>query len=361
MTPSERPVTLATVAAEAGVAVSTVSRALAGDPQVGAATAARVRALATELGYVPNVAARTLVNQRSSSLGLVTPDVTDPFHGQVVTGFQQRAAERGYSVILANGLGDAAVERSALRELAAHRVGGVAALGCVLDPAEIVDLVARIPIVLVAPEGPTPSRTPGRGRSAVPVLRPDDRAGMRFVVAHLVDRGYRRPCYVGALGGATQQLRWEAFAAAVGEQLMPVPMVYRSEGRGTQGLAAVAARIAQDGADVAVCYDDHTALHLMDALRHEGLRVPEEVAIVGFDDIPFARIAWPRLTTVAQPAEDIGRRCVDLLLASGTSGRPARSQVVGVELTVRDSTPPRPGRRSGAVSGDRRERRRTVP
>src|SRR3954466_16146322 len=147
-----RRVTLVDLAERAAVSVATVSRALSGDPQISAATQARVRQIAADLQYVPNVAARNLVLQSTATLGLMTPDVTDPIHGQVVTGFQQQAAAHGYSVILSNGFWDEATEARALREFAAHRVAAVAVMGSVLSQAEVKRLLAPTPVVFIGSE-----------------------------------------------------------------------------------------------------------------------------------------------------------------------------------------------------------------
>src|SRR4051812_3775380 len=133
--PMTRRVTLVDLAERAAVSVATVSRALSGDPQISEATQSRVRQIADDLKYVPNVAARSLVLQSTATFGLMTPDVTDPIHGQVVTGFQQQAAEHGYSVVLSNGFWDGDTERRALREVAAPPRGGGVGVGSVLSQA----------------------------------------------------------------------------------------------------------------------------------------------------------------------------------------------------------------------------------
>jgi DNA-binding LacI/PurR family transcriptional regulator len=369
---TDQPVTLTDIAAAGGVSVSTVSRALADDPQISSTTRARIRLLADELGYVPNIAARTLVRRRSTSLGLVIPDVTDPIHGQVASGFQQRASERGYSAVLANGLHDREAEGRALRELAAHRVGGVALMGCVLGPDEVDAVLGATPLVLVAPEhapargtratrrGQGGRRAGTRGAAHAAVLRPDDSSGMRQVVAHLSERGYQRPCYVTGSTGATHAERLAALERALAEHGFPHPLVYRATGWTSSDLVDVVQRLRAEGRatrpDVAVCYDDKTALHLMDALRQAGVAVPAQLGIVGFDDIPFAAIANPRLTTVAQPSEEMGRRCVDLLVAAAEDDHAPRGAVLPVQLVVRETTPgptrprPRPRPRHAPVT-----------
>jgi LacI family transcriptional regulator len=330
-------VTLADVAQRASVSVATVSRALNGDPQISEATQVRVRHIAVGLKYVPNVAARNLVLQSSATFGLMTPDVTDPIHGQVVTGFQQQAADHDYSVILSNGFRDADTERRALREFAAHRVAAVAAMGCVLSQREVKRLLAPSPVLFVGSEHVSSSgATQDLPRGC---LRPDDGGGMRQVVAHIIEQRYRSVAYVSGSLGATEQIRREAFLSALSARRRPKPRMYRADDLDVAGLRVIAADISRRRPDVVVCYDDKTALLLMDELRSAGVNVPGDMGIVGFDDIPFARISNPRLTTVSQQSDDLGRMCVDFLLGAVQRGRLPKSQLMPVALVIRETTP----------------------
>jgi len=325
-----RRVTLVDLAERADVSVATVSRALSGDPQISDATQSRIRQIAADLKYVPNVAARSLVLQSTATFGLMTPDVTDPIHGQVVTGFQQQAAEHGYSVVLSNGFGDVEIERRALREFAAHRVAGVVVMGSELPQAEVRRLLAPSPVLFIGSEH-VPSRAQldlARG-----CLRPDDHSGMQQVVDHLIERGYHDIAYVSGSSGATQIIRHDALVSALRERQRELSAVHAEE------IRVVAAKIRRSRPDVVVCYDDKTALLLMDELRSAGVRVPHDVGIVGFDDIPFARISNPRLTTVSQRADDLGRTSVGLLLGAIERGKLPPTQLMPVSLVVRETTP----------------------
>ncbi len=331
------------------MSVATVSRALSGDPQISEATQQRVRQIAETLKYVPNVAARNLVRQSSATFGLLTPDVTDPIHGQVVTGFQQRAAEHDYSVILSNGFRNVETERRALREFAAHRVAALAIMGNTLSQREIKRLLSPSPVLFYGSEhvsatGATQDLSRG-------CLRPDDVSGMRQVVSHIIERGYRSVAYVSGSLGATELIRREAFLNALSARRRPKPTLYRADDLDIDGLRSIAAEISSRRPDVVVCYDDKTALLLMDELRSAGVNVPADMGIVGFDDIPFARISNPRLTTVSQQSDDLGRVCVDFLLETLQRGKLPKSQLMPVALVVRETTPgpvskPKKGKRS---------------
>ena len=346
-----RRVTLDDVAQRAAVSIATVSRALSGDPQISKATQTRVRQVAAQLNYVPNVAARSLVLQSSATFGLMTPDVTDPIHGQVVTGFQQRAAERGYAVIIANGFWDADTERRALREFTAHRVAALAIMGSVLPQTEVKRVVSPSPAVFLGSE----YLPPDGANLDLPrgCLRPDDRDGMRQVVAHLIERGYHKVAYVSISSGADPTMRHDALVAALAEKGARKPVVYRADDANPGSLRKVATQIAKHRPEVVVCYDDKTALKVIDELRTVSVRVPADVGFVGFDDIPFARTANPRLTTVAQPSEELGRLSVDILLSALEEGRLPRSRLMPVTLVVRETTPGPQTKRGARSSGPR--------
>lgn len=341
-----RRVTLVDVAKRASVSVATVSRALNDDPQISKETRRHVRRIAKELKYVPNVTARNLVLQSSATLGLITPDVTDPNHGLVVTGFQQRASERGYSVVLSNGFWDADTERRAFGEFAAHRVAAVAVMGSVLPQRQVKRLLAPSPVLFVGSE-----HVPARGAvdQTRGCLRPNDRDGMNQVVEHLVERGYRNVAYVSGSWGATRIIRHRALVSALADRGLREPVVYRADEAYGEGLHDVVAQIGEDRPEVVVCYDDMTALRLIDELRVRGLRVPADMSVVGFDDIPFARISNPRLTTVSQSSDVLGRLTVDMLLSALEHGRLPQSQLMPVTLVVRETTPGPPSRTSTKV------------
>lgn len=335
-----RRTTLADVARAAGVSVSTASRSLRGDARIAEPTRARVNEIAEQLGYVPHVAARNLVLRRSHTLGLMIPDVTDPIHGQIVTGFQMRAAELGYSVILANGFHDVAVERRALAEFAAHRVEGAVLMGSVLRQSAAVR--ALRPGIAVFVDSEHLDEFGYHEDLPLGCLRTDDGDGMAQVVRYLIDEGYELVAFLGGTPLATEAMRRRALTAALREAGRPDPLIYLAEG-GTAGLSPpLAEQIVAGGAQVVVCYDDKLALHLIDALRTIGVRVPDDVGVIGFDDIPFSRISNPRLTTVAQASEELGILGAGMLADAIRTGSVPASRSIPATLVVREST----GRRS---------------
>jgi LacI family transcriptional regulator len=337
--PPERRVVLADVARAAGTSEATASRALKDDPRIGEATRAAVRAAAASLGYVPNAAARSLRAQRTHILGLLLDDLADPVHGQVAAGFEEAAAGLGYAVFIMTGLHDPAREQRALRAFVEHRADGIVLASCVSDPAEVYARVPKERVVFVQPE--YPGLADGGGPPDRGVLRSDDAAGVAATIRHLVERGYRRIAYVGAGGGASDLLRRSAAATTL-HDLVGAPMrVYDAGLAGWRDPSTVADALAGDRPDAVICFDDKLALALMDALRLTPLDVPADVAVVGFDGIALSGRSRPRLTTVAVPSMGLGRRAVEMLVASVRDGSMPPSEVMPVRLIVGESTPPR--------------------
>jgi LacI family transcriptional regulator len=337
--PPERRVVLADVARIAGTSEATASRALKDDPRIGQATRAAVQAAALKLGYVPNAAARSLRARRTHILGLLLDDLADPVHGKVAAGFEEAAAGQGYAVFIMTGLHDAEREQRALTAFVEHRADGIVVASCVSDPA---DVLARVPadrVIFVQPD--YPGLDDGREPPARGVLRTDDSAGVAATVRHLVERGYRRIAYVGPGKWASDTIRRAAAAATI-EELGQGPIRFLDAGvDGWRDASAVAQVLVDDPPDAVLCYDDKLALALLDALRSTSLVVPDDLALVGFDGIPAARQSWPRLTTVDVPSVEVGRRAVEMLMASVREGRMPISEVLPVSLVIGDSTPPR--------------------
>jgi len=346
--PPERRVVLADVARLAGTSEATASRALKHDPRIGETTRAAVHAAATKLGYVPNAAARSLRAKRTHILGLLLDDLADPVHAKVAAGFEEAAAGQGYAVFIMTGLHDPERERRALTAFVEHRADGIVVASCVSDPA---DVLARVPadhVIFVQPDYPAladGAEVPTRG-----VLRTDDSAGVAATVRHLVERGYRRLTYVGP--GSWSSNAWRrAAATATIEELGHGPIDFIDVAVDAwRDASAVARTLAADPPDAVLCYDDKLALGLLDALRSTNLVVPDDLAVVGFDGIPAARQSWPRLTTVDVPSVEVGRRAVEMLMASLREGRIPPSQVMPVRLVIGDSTPPRAARATRSVT-----------
>ena len=331
--------TLADVAAEAGVSQATASRALAESPLVNVNTRRRVWEVAERLRFQPNRLARSLRSGATMAVGLVVPDVGASFYASALKSAQDALEARGYHVLVLNTGRAAAREREALRTLRAHQVDGllVATSGGYEDigvPAVFFDNV--------------PAQ---RGAGAVAM---DNDGGVRLLVEHLVDvHGHRRIAYMGppeAVGtGADDVLqgtgreRLEAFRAAVGRAGLPLPPEYlrTSEPASFEEDARVAARelmaLAQPPTAM-VGGSDTLATGLLRGLREGGHRVPQDVALVSFDEPVSADLLDPPMTCLDRHDRDLGRIAAEALLRAlaGDDGAPGTVRVPAA-LSVRRS------------------------
>ena len=332
-----RRILLKDVATSANVSGSTASRALADDPRISLATRLSVKAAAAELNYVPNAAARSLRMKHTRTLGLLIPDLRDPVHGQVASGFEEEARRSGYCVIMVAGENEPARERLALKIFAEHGADGVAIVSGAISPREARERVDPERLILVQPDHNSLPRREG----VLPpgVILTDDAGGLKAAVNHLVDNGYRRIAFVGGGGGATNKVRSEAVATTLRSRGVKAALrTFGASDDTWRDPTELAADIAADLPEALVCYDDKLALALMDALRKLRIRVPEDIGMVGFDGIPFAAISNPRLTTVATPAGEMGRLAAASLIRTIQVGARLEAVLLPPDLIVREST-----------------------
>ena len=331
------PVTLATIAERAGVHVSTVSRALSPDETVrrgvAAATAAQIQALADELGYHPNPAGATLRTGRSQVLGVLVPRLTDIVLATVYEGIDAAASAAGYHTVVANTGDDPDLQRRRADALLARRVDGLILGDARTDSTLVADLAARgIPLVLVS------RRLPRRVS-----VTTDDLFGGRLAGEHLVSLGHRR---VGVVSGepyaSTGIERTRGFLGAFDaagltvDDRYVVPSPFDVAG----GRAAAEHLLSLRPRPTAIfAVNDFAAIGVMGAVRDAGLRVGEDVGVVGYNDVPLAAELPVPLTSVHSPMFDMGRQAATTLLAI-LDGKPGRSRRLRPTLAVRASTVP---------------------
>lgn len=330
--------TMSDVARHAGVDVSTVSRALnertAG--MLRAETVDRVLAAAAELGYQPNVLARGLRTQRSHTVGMLLPDLTNPFFPPVVRGLEDALDAGGYTLIVANTDNDARRESRSLASLVGRQVDGLVVATSHIDGDEGAAAVGSLPVVLVNRRGTDPT---------IPAVVPDDEAGVALAVRHLLDLGHVRIGHVaGPPDTSTGRARAAAFAAVAGDAGVYDPSwVEATDVFGVENGMAACARLLERHPDLtAICAaNDLLAIGSLRALRASGRRVPDDVSLVGFNDMPLVDLIDPPLTTVRIPQYDMGRQAGELLLQLLERPRPRRRRkpvALAPELVVRHST-----------------------
>jgi DNA-binding LacI/PurR family transcriptional regulator len=339
-------VSIKDIARAAAVSHSTVSRALSDSPLVSAETKARIQHLAREMGYSPDAQARSLVMGRTLTVGLVVTTITDPFIAEVVQAVESTAHERGYSVILATFSSRREREIAAVEMLQSKRVDAVIVTSSRVGAHYLAHIERlRVPVVLINSH----SAHTGPYTFAVNV---DNRHGACVATTHLTDLGHVRIAYVtGAVDHSDDQERLAGYRDALQHAGLPFDpaLVVAGTGRAGGGERALPRLLAVQPPPTAVfCYNDLTAIGLMRAAQHTGIAVPRELAVVGFDDIPFASYIDPPLTTVAQPTREMGRQAVEMALVLLESGREPASDLSNVvlqgELVVRESSGARPHR-----------------
>lgn len=328
--------TIYDVAAAVGVAPSTVSRAFSRPGRVNAETAARIHEAAERLGYRANPLARALPTGKTAMIALVVSDVTNPFYFQIIRGAELAAAERDYTLLVADVHEDAAAERKAL-ERAMPLVEGL-----VLGTSRMSDSAIRV----IARQRPTVVLN--RVIAGIPSVVTDNARGMRSAAEHLAGLGHRSVAYVaGPEASWADGVRWQALREAAHELDLRVHRVGPVAPTLAGGADAAPAVVAT-GATAAIGYNDLVAIGLMRRLAASGVRVPDAVSVVGFDDIFGAELCSPALTTVAAPLAALGQFAVRTLLDEAGSRTPStlRPARLPAQLVERESTAPARRRRT---------------
>lgn len=335
-------VNLKDVAAHAGVSLGTVSRVINDNPEVAAELRARVQGSVEALGYQPNALGRNLRRQRTDTFGIVIPDVTSPFFAELVKQVEQAARDHGYSLLVGSAENSRELEISYLNKLTERGVDGVI-FSSSSEGSDGFPVREGSPLVTVDREVP-----------GFDFVSSDHEAGARSAVAHLVELGHRRvACISGPQSMPVFAQRLTGYRTVMGEVLKGEDLraddYTRVEPIGEmRGVTAAHELLQMNPPPTAIfATSDQQAIGVLRACADSGLRVPEHVSVVGFDDIPLAELLTPRLTTVRQPIDEIGRLAIDRLAArvSGKSGRSTK-QLLPTELVVRESTgqPPADGR-----------------
>ena len=329
--PRQRP-TLADVAAATGVAISTVSRALTRPERVNATTRERIEAAAQELGYAVNTTARALTSGRTRSVAVLVSDVTNPFYFGIIRGTQQELKAAGYTQLLLDTEESDELEDAMLQRLRASYDGAIIAASRLTDR-RLAELAAHLPLVAV-----------NRQTRGVPSVFIDTPAGVGEAVEHLVAHGHRRIAYVaGPPTSWPNERRWRAFRTATAAHGVEMARVGPFRPRQAQGAAAADA-VLESGATACLAFNDLLAIGMLSRFAERGVRVPEDLSVVGCDDMFGADFCHPPLTTITAPIAQAGRVAVSILLAQlgGGDGPVRRTATLPTHLTVRTSTGPAP-------------------
>jgi len=328
-------VTIKDIAERAEVSYATVSRALNNKYGVHEKTRKKVLSIAAEMEYSPNAVARGLVKKRTHTLGLIIPDITNPFYPGVARGIEDGAAEAGFSVILCNSNWERGRERQYIDLVAEKRVDGV-----ILAPIENrqemlkTSYTDRIPVVYV-------DKAPKKTRNSFVVI--DNIRGGFLATKHLIEQGYDTIGFIGA-----SEESWY-----IDERLQGYKMAFEQYGLSIREEFIRLSDFKQDTGHKIICEmidtgdyprsvfaeNDLLALGVMQGVRERGLRIPQDVAVVGFDDIPFAGFPEIQLSTIYQPKYEMGKKAVEVLIEQIESGRAAGTKIyLEPQLVVRGSS-----------------------
>jgi DNA-binding LacI/PurR family transcriptional regulator len=340
--PGQGHSTIYEVAQRASVSVATVSRLLNGSGYVGAKSRERIQAAVAELGYEPNMLARSLVTKQSGMLALLLTDIANPFSAQIARGVQDVAQAAGYVPIICNINDDARSEMETVRLLRRRRIDGI-----ILTPSQgewqrevtqgLYDLCERgLAMVCI-------------GRHLVhphaDEVSTDTTHGAMAAVAHLTALGHRRIGFIGgpiSRGVALGRLAGYRAGLAAAGIMEDAALIREGDLDEASGRSEALALLEGGEPPSAIfCVNDRMAFGALAVLGELGLHAPEDVSVVGFDDVPLAALVSPPLTTVRQPTHDLGRRAAEFLLARiAEPGRPRRKEVLPCMLVERYSSGP---------------------
>ncbi|HIY24352.1 MAG TPA: LacI family transcriptional regulator [Candidatus Brachybacterium merdigallinarum] len=331
---ADKRVTIYDVAEAAGVAPSTVSRAFSRPGRVSAATHTKVMATARELGYRLSAPASQERTQRHHRLGIEVPDLTNPYFAEVVSGMQEAAQEHGYLLLLLDSVEDEERERESL-ESALNVVDGLVLAGTRLSDATLNHLTKRIPVMVL-----------NRRVAGLDSLTPDYEHGMSQAIAHLAEGGARSISYLcGPVNSWSDGERWRAARAAGRTHGIPVhrtgPYPPTAQG-GEQAFE----ELSGDIPPAVICYNDLMAIGFLVSAIRAGVKVPQELAVVGHDDIPLSRFVGGGLSTLVTMKRAKGRAAIERLVRRVENPSAHRTPVEGslpVRLVTRASSTVRPG------------------
>ncbi|UYO97550.1 LacI family transcriptional regulator [Microbacterium sp. M28] len=323
-----RETTINDIAQAAGVSKATVSRVLNGIPTVNAEIAQRVRQVIDELGYTPSQTARSLSLGVSRTVGVLVPDLGNPMFHQVLHGFNRAAARDGYHVVVTDSFEDADGEPDLARDLR-DRTDAVALFSPRMTRPDLLELLPRIGPVAVF------NRTTGKNAGSVLI---DYHEGVIVLARHLIALGHRRIAFLAGPAYARANWERERGLAEIRESEPDVEIIDVPCGHSFEDGYDAWPALRATGATAVIAYNDVVALGLLGRLSEEGVAVPDEVSVAGFDDIPFARYSSPSLTTMTSRLGEIGEQIWTVLRAEMTAD-PLREPIMfSPELAARAST-----------------------
>jgi len=304
------PVTLKDIAKVAGVSCATVSRALSNHPDINEETKKRIRKISQEMNYIPNPSARSLKGKNTNMIGLIIPDISNPFFAELALGVESFANENGYCVFLCNTDWKYEREKTYVDVLNVKRVDGII-ISSVTENADH-HITSQAPVVYVT-EGPK--------HEGVHYVGIDNKLGASMIVEYLIKLGHKDIVYIGGSEKtSTNRERYEGYKQSMEKYKLPfdsekhVFNSLNSFSRENGYKAAMEMLIKRNIPTAVFAVNDIVALGVIQAIEDFGLSVPNDISVAGFDDISFSSMHRIKLTTVNQPKFEAGEICIDILL-----------------------------------------------
>lgn len=329
-------ITIKDIARLSDVSIATVSKIInRKDQDISEATREKVLQVMEEHNYIPNTVARSLVTKKTKTIGLVIPDIRNPFFPELARGAEDKANEEGYNVIFCNTDDVLEKEERYIDMMIEKMVDGIIFTASSKRMLGLDHLkLSAIPIVVVDRDI---SFKGVKGRVVV-----DNRKGAYMAVKHLTDCGYRHIVFIsGPLTNKPDIERWEGCKEALGELGVPEDKILIFEGNYKSGWGYEAVKLLLEKKipfDGIFCGDDLIAIGAMKGLKEEGIKVPEQVGIVGFDDIYMAKLMEPELTTIRQPNYEMGYRAAEMLIRVLEGMEGDQHVVLDTKLVIRKTT-----------------------
>lgn len=324
----DRMVTISDIAEKAGVAASTVSRALSNPERVNAKTRERIEQIAAELGYVASPLARNLRMGMTGTIAVLVPDVSSPVSFEIVRGTQNQLKAEGYTQVLINTEQAGDFELDVMRKLRRSADGVILGSSSLTDE-QLADLASLQPLVTI-----------NRPTANAPTILIDTATAMKDAVAHLAALGHQSLTYVsGPANSWSNQQRWQAVEQAAKEAGMHSVRIGPFPANKLSG-AAAADQVLANGSTSAIAFNDMMAIGMLQRLSERGVSVPKDMSVIGCDDVLGADFCNPPLTTISSPIEEAGQAAVTMLLSRLVKGSGATLDpvVLPSHLVVRDST-----------------------
>lgn len=329
-------ITISDIAKKANVSVATVSRVINNKSKgVGDRTRERVLEIIEEYNYQPSAVARGLVTKKSKIIGVLIPDIANPYYPRLIKGVEEVAQERGYNIILCDGGNSAEKEISYLGFLNEHYVSGIIYNNFVDISDTTLEIIQKSSLPLVFVD----SKMDYKNCKYVCI---DNEKAMHDMITYLINNGHTKIAFmIGSMNSFSTDERYKGYLKALQEYQIPLDqeLIIQGDYVIRQGYKAMGKLLARNKEFTAIaCCNDLMAIGALEMLEKCNIKVPEQISVVGFDNIDMAKVIRPKLTTVAQPSYEMGRKSANILIdiIEGKESK-RKNEVLNTKIIIRDS------------------------